>query len=136
MPRDASRRGFSLIEVLIASAILGMAFVALAGMMSQSLRNIERMQPHELALLHARERMTELLLEPELNPGRSGGQWDDGYRWQAEIAPAQGVSPTAFAGQGLFRIRLQISWGDLEHPKSYVVETTQLARQASAAAQP
>ncbi|HEV2386579.1 MAG TPA: prepilin-type N-terminal cleavage/methylation domain-containing protein [Candidatus Acidoferrales bacterium] len=133
---NSAAKGFTLIEVLIAAAILGIAFVAVTGVMSQSLRNIDRMGPQEQVLLHAREAMTELLLQEQLAPGRQSGQWDDGYRWQADIAPYPGVKPDQFGAYGLFEVRLQIAWGDREHPKTYVVETTQWARRPNPSSQP
>lgn len=128
--------GFTLIEVLIAAAILGMAFVAVVGVMSQSLRNIDRMGPQEQALLHAREAMTELLLQEQLAPGRLTGQWDDGYRWRADIVPYPGANLDQFGHYGLFDVRLQISWGDTQEPRTYVVETTQWARRPNPSSQP
>jgi general secretion pathway protein I len=128
-------KGFTLIEVLIAAAILGITFVAVTGVMSQSLRNIDRIGPQEQALLHAREAMTELLLQEQLSPGRLTGRWNDGYRWQADIVPYAGVKPDQYGYYGLFDVRLVISWGDRQEPRTYVVETTQWARRPNPSSQ-
>jgi general secretion pathway protein I len=133
---NSAAKGFTLIEVMIAAAILGAAFVAVAGVMSQSLGNIDRMGPQAQALLHAREAMTELLLQEQLAPGRQSGQWGDGYRWQADIVPYPGAKPDQFGAYGLFDVRLQIAWGDREHPKTYALETIQWARRPSPSNQP
>lgn len=139
MTRTAiAEKGFTLIEVLIASAILGLAFVAVVSVMSQSLRNISRVQVHEQVLLHAREQMTELLVQRPLVPGHFSGRWSDGYRWQADVIPEENPALTSLSSNSsayaLYRIHLQISWGNEEHPSSYVLETTQLARKSVAAA--
>lgn len=133
-------KGFTLIEVLIASAILGLAFVAVVGVMSQSLRNISRVQAHEQVLLHAREQMTELLLQRPLMPGQTSGQWTDGYRWEADVVPERNSAQDAVSSGNskyrLYRVRLEILWGDEEHPKSYALETTQWAEQSTTPANP
>ncbi len=134
--RSHSARGFTLIEVLIASAILGTAFVAVVGLMSGSLRNIARINAHEQLLLHAREQMTELLLEQPLVPGEFSGRWTDGYRWQASITPAAGEQDKGPGGYGLYDVRLRISWSEGRNRNSYVVETKQWARSQPAPATP
>jgi type II secretion system protein I len=137
--------GFTLMEVLVASVLISTVFVAVMSVMSQSLRNIDRMRPHETALLHAREKMNEELLREQLGLEHSSGQWDDGYRWSVDIAPYElqppGPQKQAVARQtvvvqspqqqstqpGLFKVQIQIAWGDRQSPRTYSVETTQWA---------
>lgn len=146
-PRQTSQRGFTLLEVLLAAVLIGSVFVAVLSVMSQSLRNIERMTPHETALRHAREVMTEELVREQLAPEQSRGRWDDGFRWEVEILPYEAVttggpaaalpqlavskpdSPAPAAGTfGLFKIRVVIAWGEDSRRRTYAVETTQWAK--------
>jgi general secretion pathway protein I len=134
MKRSVSHatRGFTLLEVLIAAVVMGTTFAAVMGLLSQSLRNIERMKPQEQMLLHARDKMSEMLLEESLLPNTTAGQWEDGYRWQVQVGfepmlpeapPApEPISPGSLA---LFRIRVQISWGQGAASKTYALETLQ-----------
>lgn len=122
--------GFTLMEVLVASMLMATVFVAVVSLMSQSLRNIERMRPHETALLHAREKMTEVLLRDELRGERTSGRWRDGYGWKLEVTPLFSAGPPPAPGTpALFQVRVEIAWGEPE-PRTYAVETTQLARLA------
>ena len=57
-------RGFTLLEVLIAIALLGLAIVPLLGTFSQSLRMAESSKRLTQATLIAREMMTLMELEP------------------------------------------------------------------------
>ncbi len=124
-----AQRGFTLIEVLVASVLMASVFVAAVSLMSQSLRNLHRMEPHERALLHAREKMTEELLREQLTLEHASGQWDDGYRWQVDIAPKQIANVTPLpGGYGMFDVRVQIAWGDARQPRAYEVATTQWAQ--------
>ena len=138
--RCASRSraaGFTLMEVLVASVLIATVFVAVTSLMSQSLRNLERMKPHERAMAHAREKMNEELLREQLAPEHSTGRWDDGYDWRVDIAPEPGMTsglPHQLAqsaqlqGPMLFDVRVQVGWGDAPNRRSYQVATTQWAQ--------
>lgn len=129
--RLANMRGFTLIEVLISTVLLASVFVAVLGLSSQSLRNLNRMEPHQRALSHAREKMNQLLLLEELQPGMTSGSWEDGYRWEAAVSPSRFNDKSTTAGYGLFDIRLVIHWGVAPSDRTYVVETTQWAKKVT-----
>jgi len=126
--KKSTCRGFTLLEVLVSTALLATVFVAVVGLASQSLRNITRMKPQESALLHAREKMNEVLLLEELGPGTQSGEWRDGYRWQMQISPSSYNAQLQDRTNGLFDIRIVIRWGESEREKAYTVETTAWAR--------
>ena len=125
---SANMRGFTLVEVMVSTVLLASVFVAVVSLSSQSLRNLLRLEPHEIALVHARERMNGLLLLEELQPGEFSGAWKDGYRWAALIAPHTNDTKSASADYLLFDIRVVISWGDRLEEKNYVLETQQWAK--------
>jgi type II secretion system protein I len=120
--------GFTLLEVLVSTVLLGTVFVAVVGVASQSLRNITRMKPQESALLHAREKVNEILLLEELRPGTESGEWSDGYQWQMQISPSAHDAQIQDRTNGLFDIRVVIRWGESGREKAYTVETTAWAR--------
>jgi len=126
--RSSAVRGFTLLEVLVSTVLLGTVFVAVMGLSAQSLRNINRMEPHEKALWHAREKMNQILLLEELAPAEQAGQWDDGYQWHIQVWRNDRDTQMSDATYGLFHIRLVIAWGEQTKPKRYAIETTQWAR--------
>ena len=69
--RTQAEKGFTLLEVLLATVVLAGAFVAVMSLLSQSLGTVARLEPHQRALLHAREKMSEILLRQELELERS-----------------------------------------------------------------
>jgi general secretion pathway protein I len=127
---SAAAQGFTLLEVLVSTAILASVFVAVAGLASQSLRNIGRMNPQACALLHAREKMSEMLLLEELAPGERSGQWQDGYQWQVQVSPDARDAQFQDPASGLFRLRVVIRWTEQDRTKTYTVETIQWAKKA------
>ncbi|HMD10024.1 MAG TPA: prepilin-type N-terminal cleavage/methylation domain-containing protein [Candidatus Acidoferrum sp.] len=128
-PRGSAKmRGFTLVEVMVSTVLLASVFVAVLSLSSQSLHNLLRLEPHEIALVHARERMNGLLLLEEIQPGEFSGSWKDGYRWTALIAQHANDTKSARADYQLFDIRVVISWGDRLEEKNYVLETRQWAK--------
>ena len=113
----ARQRGFTLLEIVAAFAILaiglGMAMQAASGAMQQSRQSAE----HTRAALHARSVMDTLGVGERLEPGQFDGEFDDGYRWRVEVTPHElgaeelpvGFDP-GFAAVSLLRVELVISW--------------------------
>jgi general secretion pathway protein I len=111
------QRGFTLLEVVAAFAILalglGMAMQAASGAMQQSRQAAE----HTRAALHARSVLDTLGVGERLEPGQYGGEFADGYRWRAEVAPFElggedlpvGFDPS-FSAVSLLRVDLVIEW--------------------------
>ena len=130
--RSSNMSGFTLLEVLISTVLLASVYVGVVALSSQSLRNLTRMQPHEMAMIHAREKMNQVLLLEELLPGISTGAWEDGYRWEARKSPNVYNPKPAPNSSGLFDVRVAVFWGDAPTQKSYVLETTVLETTQSA----
>ena len=71
--------GFTLIEVVVAMVIMGIAFVVLFGQISQSLTGIPRVERANALVDHARNTLSELQLIPVIAPGqRVEGRFADG----------------------------------------------------------
>jgi len=99
MKRCAERRrrrrriaGFTLLEVLVALAILSIALVALVRMASLEARALAQLQEATLAQWVAANVIAELRIrEPRAEPGRRQGSVEMGgrrWRWQMLIEPS------------------------------------------------
>ena len=84
-----SRRGggFTLLEVLIAFAILAVALVALIRAFSSGLRGLDAAEAAAVALQHARSKIEEVGTVIPLEAGEYGGEFEDGTRWSIAIRP-------------------------------------------------
>jgi len=78
--RAATRRdGFTLLEVLVAVAVLGLALVSLLGLHVRNLALLERDQRITDATLLARALMTDAEVEPFPDIGLTDGDFEDRY---------------------------------------------------------
>jgi general secretion pathway protein I len=87
-PTDGPHAGFTIIEVLIALAVVAISIVAIGSVMSTNVRGVKSMERH-VALMQATRRAMITAIPPraELAPGVSTGQLND-YRWQIDVGPA------------------------------------------------
>jgi general secretion pathway protein I len=113
-----SRRGFTLLEMLVATTIMGIAVVGLLSNLSTSLNNAARLTGHDRAAVLAREKMDELLLDPRLPEFVSlQGAFDSSLvgdteaGWSARLTPFEAPPEAAPGAQVLERIELQVWWG-------------------------
>jgi general secretion pathway protein I len=88
----AARRGFTLLEVMVAIGILGIALLALLGLHHQSLESVIRSQDTTRAVMLAQALMTEAELERFPPVGNTGGGFDNmfpgryqNFRWQRQV---------------------------------------------------
>lgn len=113
VPRSASRQqGFTLLEVMVALAIVAIALVALLGLANRSIAVNAQLQKITQATLLAQERMTEI----EIEAGRGAvqvfneeGIFDEPfaeYRWR--------VSYEDTPLPNLQMVTVTVAWGDEE----------------------
>lgn len=92
--RAAHLRGFTLLEVLVAVAVLGLALVSLLGLHVRNIDLIARDQSVTEATLLARALMTEVESGPFPDLGAERGDFELDYpdrypdlRWEREVTP-------------------------------------------------
>src|SRR5262245_23620739 len=83
-----SRRGFTLLEVLVAVTILGIGFSLVFAGMSGSLRALESVQTTDRRVELARYKLAEIDLVKRIRPNDSAtGVFEDGTRWTVQSSP-------------------------------------------------
>ena len=113
----SSRAGFTLLEVLVATVIMGVAVTALIVGLSQSVKNASRLADYDRAVMLARTKMNDLLLDVNLPfdgsvDGEFAAEQAGGIPsgWKAALKPYD-VPPNAVPGVVVLQeIALEIWW--------------------------
>ena len=94
MPRARSvshhTAGFTIIEVLVALAIVSISIVAISSLMAGNARGVRALERH-VELIQAARAVMSAGIPPrtQLRPGTSKGQ-ANGYQWSIEVTPLGG----------------------------------------------
>src|SRR5260370_29630456 len=121
-----ARRGFTLLEVMVATTIMGIAVVTLLSALSTSVRNATRLTDYDRAVLLGRAKMDALLVDPalaqltvleqSLDPALLGGARGG---WRAQVSPFEQAPG---GGLGLDRVQLAIWWMSGNQRRSFGLE--------------
>lgn len=114
----SSMRGYTLIEVIVAFALLAAALTLLLGALSGAARQVRGAADAGRAALYAQSVMAQVGVGETIEPGRRDGEFEDGrYRWALDVRrwrdparPANALNdPSA---PQLLEVRLGIEWGE------------------------
>jgi general secretion pathway protein I len=125
-----SERGFTLLEILVATAIMGIAVAGVMSGLASSARNASRITQYDRAAMLARLKMDELLADDSApvsqilagtyRPVETGGTQGG---WQARVVPFETAGPEMTPGAiAIERIELQIWWMDGATRRSFSLE--------------
>jgi general secretion pathway protein I len=110
------QRGFTLLEVLVATTIMGVAVGTLMSALSTSLRNASRVIERDRAALVARRVLDDMMVQPSLPYGRMmEGPLDPVQTgmtggWRATAEPFE-TGPGGYGGDRLVeRIAVEVYW--------------------------
>ena len=116
-PRTQS--GYTLIEVIVAFALLALALTLLLGTLSGAARQVGWAGDAGRAALHAQSLLDQQGISEPIQPGERTGEFDDGrYRWTLGVTrwtdpalPPADPQPVASSNR-LSRLHRAVVWGD------------------------
>lgn len=135
-------RGYSLIEVIVAFALLALALTLLLGTLSGATRQVRWSGDAGRAALHAQSLLDQVGVGEPLRPGQRDGEFDDGrYRWTLAVTPwTDPALPPAIANDPaalrLYAVTLSVQWGDGRPGEQLQLRTLRLAAAGSEALLP
>ena len=121
-----SNKGFTLIETLVAISILSISLVVILQLFSGGLKSSRLSDDYTRGIFHAMEKMEEILLADEITDGVFEGEFEDGFRWTAEIIHLESEEPEEETIKGpfdTFRIKVDIGWKMGSNEKHYEIST-------------
>ncbi len=124
--------GFTLLEVLVAFAILAVALGVAFEIFTTGLRGARSADALTRAVLIAESQLARIGVETDLTPGESEGETDDGTRWRIQIRdqPAAAGDDERVVTPSLPVLRdiiVTVSWGETAGRQSFELRTSRLA---------
>jgi len=115
--KNKGNPGFTLIEVIVAIAIVSVSFVMIMQLFSGGLRASRTSCDYTRAVVHAKNKMEELSFYPIAD----SGDFVDGFNWRTDLEPYEEPEDSDFK---LMKLKVIISWGDaLRRRKSIQMES-------------
>ena len=131
--RHEPRAGFTLLEIAVALAILGIGVVTCLQIFSGSLRLQDRAARESRAVLHARATMDALLFQPEIVDHSEERTTADGFQTHILVRHAgaeEGIDTKALdfsSDQALRYLQVDVSWQDGLGTKTYTLKSLRVA---------
>ena len=119
------QNGFTLLEVLVAIAILGIAVAVVLQLFSANLRAISDSGDYVIAVTRAEMKMREVLADEDLSEKAYSETTNDGYRM--DIAVAETLQDrTETIEKRLLEIILTVHWTKGTKERSYTLRTMKM----------
>jgi general secretion pathway protein I len=120
--------GFTLLEVLLALALVGIAVTVILQLFSSNLRNIAGSGDYVKASLRAEEKMREVVDNPDLAERQWVESTPDGYRVDVTVTPVEVEKTQAVVGAKFFKVDLILSWRQGAKNKTVNLSTLKFIR--------
>jgi general secretion pathway protein I len=123
------RRGFTLLEVMVATVIMGIAVSGVLSGLASAARNASRLTQYDRATLLARQKMDELLVDHGIRRGVPlEGVWDPALAggasagWRALVEPFEMTPGSGPGNWVLDRVQLEVWWMDGPTRRGFTLE--------------
>jgi len=127
MIRRLRQRGFSLLEVLVAFAILSVSLGVLLQIFATGLRNAGIADDYTRATLYAESILAALGRETSLTEGERSGPVNEYFSWRSTVsAYTEGMPASEQPRFRAYRVSVQVYWPGLLQDRSVVLETLRL----------
>ena len=122
-----SERGFTLIEVIVAFAIVALALSALFQIFSTGLRSLVVTENYNMAVLLADSKLAGIGFEEPLEAGDQSGTFDNGFRWETNVRSYDDGGSTLTSGSiQAFEVTVTVEWGGINRERTVSLATLRL----------
>jgi general secretion pathway protein I len=122
-----STTGFTLIEVVVAMAILSVGITVIIELFSGSLRLVRASGEYTKAVHYGRIKIEEMTVKPTINEGIEEGEFEGTYRWQVDVKRVN-LLPSRIETDfrppaDLFQVKVHVLWKSGTKERSALFET-------------
>lgn len=122
------QRGFSLLEVLVAFAILSISLGVLLQVFATGLRNAGMADDYTQATLYAESILAAIGRETPLSEGERSGPVNDRFSWRSTVSAfSDGMPDPEKTRLRAYKVSVEVFWPGLLQPRSVLLETLRLA---------
>jgi type II secretion system protein I len=125
IPRRAGASGFTLLEVLVALALLSIALVVILQLFSANMQGIAASDGYTRAVMTAESQMREITDDKEIVEKTWSETTNDGYRIEGVITPAESER-TKDLPVSLLEISVTVHWTDGSRERAFTLRTMKL----------
>ena len=122
-----SSKGFTLIEIVVALAILGIGLTVIIELFSGGLRLRKTSEDYTKAIGYGRMKMEEIISQGNIEEGNNEGDFDKTFRWQVDIKKVDLLppdkNPDLKLPVNLFQVKVNILWKSGSKERSASLET-------------
>jgi general secretion pathway protein I len=118
--------GFTLVEVIVALAMLSLGLSVLLGLISNSLRQSANAERTAEAGSLAQSLMAEVGTDLPIKSDERDGQFPNGYRWHVKIQPYGDAGEREEWPVGVYTISTEVEWEDGTQRRFYALTTLRL----------
>lgn len=117
-----SNKGFSLLEILVAFSLMGIALGIMLNIFSSGVNSAALSEEYIVATQLAESLMATTGVEKPLLVGDEEGVEADKYRWRISVEPHPDLSQE-LAQVELLLVEVEVEWGDESDVRSVVLDT-------------
>jgi general secretion pathway protein I len=127
-------KGFTLIEVVVSLAILGIGLTVIIELFSGGLRLGRTSEDYTKAMSYARMKLEEITSIQDIQEGTDEGEFDKTFRWQVDVKKVDLLpvnrSPDLKPPVDLFQVKVNILWKLGSKERSASLETYKTVKPA------
>ncbi len=116
-----SNKGFSLLEILVAFSIMGVALGIVLNIFSSGVNTAALAEEYTVATQIAESLMASTGVETPLMAGQDSGEEGEKYRWQVNVEQLPDV--VEGSALSLMSVQVSVSWGEEERQRSIELNT-------------
>jgi len=125
----SSQKGFTLLEILLAVTILGLAVTVIMQQFSAGLRIGRLSNTYTTATIYAKQKLEELQVEEEIKEKEDSGSFEDGYSYRVSVTLYEDYFEEEDEGLfehlplEMYRLESVVWWDEGEKEKSITLTT-------------